>query len=67
MNQQDRNNLDFLLNATPEVIQDWYGKMEDDDIVYAFELLEMAREELIEKQMAGTDLSDVRTLILKYR
>ena len=67
MNQQDRNNLDFLLNATPEVIQDWYGKIEDDDIVYAFELLEMAREELIEKQMAGTDLSDVRALILKYR
>ncbi len=67
MNQHDRDNLDFLLNATPEVIQDWYQQMSDDDIQYAFELLEMAKEELIEQQMAGTDLSDVRALILKYR
>ena len=67
MNQQDRDNLDFLLNATPEVIRDWYNTMDDDDIVYAFELLELAKEELIEQQMAGTDLSDVRALILKYR
>lgn len=67
MNQHDRDNLDFLLNATPEVIQDWYQQMSDDDIKYAFELLEMAKEELIEQQMAGTDLSDVRALILKYR
>lgn len=67
MDQHDRDNLDFLLNATPEVIQDWYNTMDDDDIVYAFELLEMAKEELIEQQMAGTDLSDVRALILKYR
>lgn len=67
MNQHDRDNLDFLLNATPEVIWDWYEQMDDDDIQYAFELLEMAKEELIEQQMAGTDLSDVRALILKYR
>jgi hypothetical protein len=67
MDKQDRDNLDFLLNATPEVIRDWYNTMDDDDIVYAFELLEMAKEELIEQQMAGTDLSDVRALILKYR
>ena len=67
MDKQDRDNLDFLLNATPEVIQDWYNTMDDDDIVYAFELLELAKEELIEQQMAGNDLSDVRALILKYR
>ena len=67
MDKHDKDNLNFLLNATPETIQDWYEKMDDDDIVYAFELLEMAKEELIEQQMAGTDLSDVRALILKYR
>ena len=66
MNQHDRDNLDFLLNASPEVIQDWYNKVEDDDILYAFELLEMAREELIEQQMAGNDLSDARAIISKY-
>jgi len=66
VNQHDRDNLDFLLNASPEVIQDWYNKVEDDDILYAFELLEMAREELIEQQMAGNDLSDARAIISKY-
>ncbi len=66
MNQNDRDNLDFLLNASPEVIQDWYEKMEDDDIMYAFELLELAKEELIEQQMAGNDLSEARAIISKY-
>jgi len=67
MNQRDRDNLDFLLNASPEIIQDWYEKMEDDDIMYAFELLEMAKEELIEMQIAGSDLSDAKAIILKYK
>jgi hypothetical protein len=66
VNQHDRDNLDFLLNASPAVIQDWYNKVEDDDILYAFELLEMAREELIEQQIAGSDLSDARAIISKY-
>jgi hypothetical protein len=66
VNQHDRDNLDFLLNASPEVIQDWYNKVEDDDILYAFELLEMAKEELIEQQMAGNDLSEARSIISKY-
>jgi hypothetical protein len=67
MNQRDRDNLDFLLNASPEIIQDWYNKVEDDDILYAFELLEMAKEELIEMQIAGSDLSDAKAIILKYK
>ena len=66
MNQHDRDNLDFLLNASPAVIQDWYNKVGDDDILYAFELLEMAQEELIEQQIAGSDLSDARAIISKY-
>lgn len=66
MNQRDKDNLDFLLNASPEVIQDWYNTVEDDDILYAFELLEMAKEELIEQQMVGNDLSEARAIISKY-
>ena len=67
MNQHDRDNLDFLLSASPEVIRDWYEQMDDDDIQYAFELLEMAKEELIEQQLAVSDLSDAKAIILKYR
>jgi hypothetical protein len=66
MNQRDRDNLDFLLSASPEVIKDWYEQMDDDDIQYAFELLEMAKEELIEQQLVGSDLSDAKAIILKY-
>lgn len=67
MNQRDRDNLDFLLSASPEVIKDWYEQTDDDDIQYAFELLEMAKEELIEQQLAVSDLSDAKAIILKYR
>lgn len=66
MNQRDQDNLDFLLNASPEVIQDWYQQMSDDDIQYAVELLEMAKEELIEQQLAGSDLSDAKTILSKF-
>jgi hypothetical protein len=46
MNQRDRDNLEFLLNASPEVIEDWYNQMDDDDIEYAFELLDQLKEDL---------------------
>ena len=39
MNAHDRSNLDFLLKAEPDVIRDWAGKMNPDDITYAQELL----------------------------
>ncbi len=63
MNQHDRSNLEFLLKAEPDVIRDWAGKMDSDDIVYAQELLlqhaddlrERSREILVEAEMARLD------------
>ena len=63
MNPHDRKNLDFLLKAEPDVIRDWAGKMNPDDIVYAQELLlqhadelrERSREILVEAEMARLD------------
>ncbi len=52
MNQHDRDNLEFLLNASPEVLEDWYNQMDDDDIEYAFELLTQLKEELDAKTYA---------------
>lgn len=46
MNQHDRKNLQFLLNASPETLADWYNKMDFDDIVYACELLDAHSREL---------------------
>jgi hypothetical protein len=63
MNPHDRSNLDFLLAAEIDVIRDWAGKMNPDDIVYAQELLlqhadnlrERSREILVEAEMARLD------------
>ena len=50
MNDYDRNNLEFLLNATPETLQHWFDTLialgENDDIDYAFELIKQARTEV---------------------
>ena len=63
MNAHDRSNLEFLLAAEIDVIRDWAGKMNPDDIVYAQELLlqhaddlrERSREILVEAEMARLD------------
>ena len=65
MNQHDRDNLDFLLNATPEIIQDWYEQMSDDDIEYAFELLEAYSQELMLKELSAK-LADRNILIAPF-
>jgi hypothetical protein len=46
MDDYDRQNLNFLLNITPEVLQDWYDLMDEDDHEYASELLAAYKEEL---------------------
>lgn len=46
MNEWDRNNLEFLLNASPDVLKDWYDKVDEDDREYASELLTMYGQEL---------------------
>lgn len=52
MNDHDRQNLNFLLYSSPEVIADWYTKVDQDDIDYAQELLAMAALELKEEAQA---------------
>lgn len=63
MNQHDRDNLDFLLNASPAVIEDWYEQMSDDDIEYAFELLAAYSQELAANELAA-GLADRNILIM---
>lgn len=57
MNERDYDNLMFLLNSSPEVLKDWYEKVDDDDIDYAMELLNAYKLELIDR---AADLSDMR-------
>jgi hypothetical protein len=46
MNLNDRNNLNFLMNATPEVLLEWYDTASEDDLIYAQELLDAYQMEL---------------------
>jgi hypothetical protein len=50
MNQDDKDNLNFLLSATPEVLKDWFESVSDDDHLYASELLAAYKLELAEIQ-----------------
>jgi hypothetical protein len=46
MDERDKSNLEFLLSASPDILQDWYDKMNADDHQYARELLEISQMEL---------------------
>jgi len=59
-NEWDRDNLNFLLNASPSVMAEWNAQADADDLDYARELLDAYAEEmrlqakdlLIESKMA---------------
>lgn len=45
MNEHDKNNLDFLLHANKAQLAKWFNTITEDDMKYAFELLQMAKTE----------------------
>lgn len=64
MDEHDRKNLEFLLNAEPDVLADWYSQMSEDDHQYAMELLEVARYELIDMVVqTRADCADANRLL----
>lgn len=70
MNEYDRKNLDFLLNASREDLRQWYNATGADDHEYAAELLAAYREELVIKQrfyeVNEADLGDSLTEAEEY-
>lgn len=55
MNQHDRDNLMFLINADKATMKEWYGSVSQDDIEYALELLQQYKCELMVKEMEYMD------------
>ena len=52
MNDWDKNNLEFLLSLkTEEDWDDWFNATDEDDHVYAMELLKRAQSEVTVKAM----------------
>lgn len=52
MNQHDRDNLNFLMTATDEVLREWYSLANEDDLIYAQELLSTYEMEL-DREFSG--------------
>ena len=73
MNQWDRDNLNFLINADRDTMEDWYQHATPDDYKYALELLAQAKTELLIQeqelmdQEAGEDLSQAAAVLAKFR
>lgn len=71
MNQHDKDNLQFLLNSTPDVLKDWYDSVNRDDHEYAMELIKLHSAEIIvynmEQKDNVEDLSEARQILAKYR
>lgn len=70
MNEYDRANLEFLLSASKETLEDWYSKTSDDDIEYALELLQAAKTEvdmhILNKLDWIEDVSEAEKVLKKF-
>jgi hypothetical protein len=56
MNTNDRGNLNFLLTASKETLQQWYNDIDSKDLVYAMQLLDRYAEELnVRDSLTGMD------------
>jgi hypothetical protein len=69
MNANDKHNLDFLLNGTPESISIWYNQADADDIKYALELMARAalEFELLTDPEPQLDLTEANSVLAKFR
>ena len=73
MNNWDRDNLNFLLNADKDTMEEWHFYADADDYKYALELLHTARTELALKELsiiddeAVEDLSDAQAALARFR
>ena len=59
MNAYDKGNLDFLLNSTPEELLIWYAEVDEEDHIYASELLAQYSKEIeIRASMMDDEVED---------
>ena len=73
MNNWDRDNLNFLMNASKETLEEWHHYADADDYKYALELLQAARTELAMQELAlvGTeaveDITEAQAVLARFR
>ena len=73
MNDWDRDNLNFLMNASKETLEEWHFYADADDYKYALELLRAARTELAIQELALVDdeavgdITEAQAVLARFR
>jgi hypothetical protein len=71
MNDYDKANLEFILNASKETLAEWFKTLSKDDMAYAEELVQAANLKLmmrlVEVHDNVSDFSVANTLLDKYK
>ena len=73
MNDFDRENVNFLLKASKEDMEDWHRYATEDDYTYALEILRAARTELelqelelLDSEVEYDDLVEANSVLSKF-
>jgi len=72
MNDWDRGNLDFILNSSDADLEDFYSWASDEDLLYALELIQLAKAELEVEEIemleaeADEDLSQAQAVLERF-
>jgi hypothetical protein len=73
MNNWDKGNLDFILNSTDEDMEDFLSWASDEDLRYALELIQIAKNELAVQEIemleagANEDFSQAQAVLKRFR
>jgi outer membrane usher protein FimD/PapC len=73
MNDWDRGNLDFILNSSDADLEDFYFWASDEDLMYALQLIQLAKAELEVEEIeileaeANEDLSQAQAVLKRFR
>jgi hypothetical protein len=70
MNDWDKNNYNFIMSLSPEEFDKWASGLEQDDVDYAIELIQQARQELsmLEAELVDNveDLAEARNVLKQF-
>ena len=67
MNDRDLSNLKFLLYASDEALKDWILQADEDDVLYATELVQEHLKHFKGMDNDPTDFTEAKAVLSKFR
>jgi hypothetical protein len=71
MDENDRNNLNFLMSVSQKGLQEWYKQASEDDIQYALELMNWFQDELdeeaLESKLLTSDFKESKQILERFK